>query len=46
MRYYYKRNDNSALLSLKTPDYDNKSGYTRITEEEWNARIAQLKNKQ
>lgn len=42
MRYYYKKKDNTAYLSLKTPDYENNEDYVRITEEEWNQHLQQV----
>ena len=34
MRYYYKNNDNTSFLNLKSPLVDER--YTQITEEEFN----------
>lgn len=36
MRYYYKKDDNSGFLNLKSPLVDIPEGYTQITESEFN----------
>ena len=42
MRYYYKTQDESGWLSLKSPDFDNNSNYVKITEQEFNEHLQEL----
>lgn len=42
MRYYYKTQDGKAWWNLKTPDYDNDPNKIKITQEEFEAHIAEL----
>lgn len=42
VRFYYKTKDGKGYLNLKTPDFDNHPDYDKISEEEWNAHIAEL----
>ena len=42
MRYCYKSLDGKAWWSLKTPDFENDSSKIEITEQEFNAHVAEL----
>lgn len=46
LRFYYKKKDGSAYLSLKTPDYDGNEDYVRISEREWNEHLEDIEPKE
>ena len=46
MRYYYRNKEKTAYVSFKTPDFDDNPKYIKITEEEFNAHLAELESEE